>query len=73
MADFPIPLYPERVDEDEIETEALPSADLSEYTIRIRSANGQPLSTADVILELEYQISEMSRADDRIQLGVTTH
>jgi len=47
---------------DEIDTELTLSKDQTEMTIKLKA--GQKLSTQAVILELEYLINELSRADE---------
>lgn len=64
--------YPTRVDADEIETISHVNEEKTEYTFVIKSPHA--LSNADVILELEYYINELSRADDQLnQPGVARH
>lgn len=47
---------------DEIDTELTLSKDQTEMTIKLKA--GKKLSTQAVILELEYLINELSRADE---------
>lgn len=61
-------------DDDEIQAIAHVNQDQTVYTYVIKSAAGRKLTNAEVILELEYLINEMARADDQMsQPGVARH
>lgn len=58
------------MEDDEIEFICEISSDKKEVTITVKS--GIPLTTGDLVLELEQYIMELSRAEDQ-RAGATTH
>lgn len=60
--------------DDEIETTIDPSKDGIELTIKLKNLDGKKLTMENVILELEYVINQLARADDELSRpGVQSH
>ena len=60
--------------DDEIETTITPSKDKSELTIKLKNEDGKKLTTEQVVLELEYLINQLARAEDEMSRpGAQTH
>lgn len=57
----------------EVETDASLSEDGTEFTIKLKAPEGK-LTISDLVLELEYLVHELSKAEEeKARPGVQTH